>query len=244
MLDNHKLRSQISAELKPFTDISRSLQQLLSTKHFDMLTHVLTAIYETESSLDKHRSTVLKEHLKVIVPCMINEIWGGNKEKVANWKPSNTQRSSSRKSPSPERTSTSIGRLTTERNSNSPSRLLMTGNGSHSRRSSPLRLSGDASEPTLSRSLSGLNYQEAHSLSDFCHINGHQTFSKSKRPLTKGHQRSPGPAAYKADRLSLHPSSPKLTIPKGGKKGELFSPPYSPGPAAYYVMRHYVAKHS
>lgn len=242
MLDSQSLRTQVVAELRPFVDISRSLNQLISHKHFDMLAEVLAMIHQAETAFDKSRHVSLKEHLKVIVPCMINGIWGGTRDKSDSSRLTQVLQIAKQKSPSPNRISRYTDSPTTDR-PRSPTKHY----GSYderSRRSSPSRFGHDFSETNLNKSLMGLSYQEANSLSDFCQIKGHATFTKSKRTLTRGNDRSPGPAAYRGERLHLQASSPKLTIPKGGKKGELFSPPYSPGPAAYYVMRHYLSKPS
>jgi hypothetical protein len=232
MADSSSVRLQVASELRPFSDITKSLQYLVSQKHFDSLVEVLNNIYQAEAACDNPRSSAVKEHLKVIVPCMINEIWGASQEKPKL----SVTTLNSRKSPSPERTP--LTRLGTDKS--------LAGVGIPTptvRRSSPCRSSQDLMEP-FNKSLSGLSYHHAHSLSDFCHIRGSATFTRSKRPLTKGNEGSPGPAAYRCDKGKLKVNSPRVMIPRGGKKGELFSVPDSPGPAAYYVMRHFVAKHN
>lgn len=245
MADTEQVRSKVAAELRPFGDISKSLKHLVSQHHFDDLVEVLSRIYKAEAGHDRLRSSVVKEHLKVIVPCMINEIWGQDTPQGRN--STKTLKKPIRKSPSPERTAVaerSIGsqsgitrsREGLERRRSSPTALL--------RESSPNRLFRESSEGNFSRTLGRLSYQEAHSLSEFCNIKGAVSFNTAKRPLTSGNQRSPGPAAYRADKGKLKPNSPRAVIPQGGKKGELFNPPYSPGPAAYYVMRHFVSKPS
>jgi hypothetical protein len=232
MADSSSVRMQVASELRPFSDITKSLQYLVSQKHFDSLVEVLNNICQAEAASDNPRSSAVKEHLKVIVPCMINEIWGASKE-APKLSITTLKR---RKSPSPERTP--LSRLATDK--------TLAGLGVTTptvRRSSPARSAQELIEP-FNRSLSGLSYNQAHSLSDFCHIRGSATFTRSKRPLTKGNEGSPGPAAYRCDKDKLKVNSPRVMIPRGGKKGELFSVPDSPGPAAYYVMRHFVAKHN
>mmetsp|Transcript_28520 Transcript_28520/g.50641 ORF Transcript_28520/g.50641 Transcript_28520/m.50641 type:complete len:243 (-) Transcript_28520:1804-2532(-) len=240
MVDVESVRSKVAVELRPFSDITKSLQHLVSQKHFDLLSEVLHSIYTAEASKDQARALVVKEHLKVIVPCMINEIWGGPQQTIEAGLSSKMKRRHQRKSPSPERTPST--RYLTEKTVTSPS-ANSRGQETERRRNSPSSaLLRESSEHNFSKTLSGLSYQEAHSLSEFCNIKGAATFTRTKRPLTKGHQGSPGPAAYRADKGKLKVNSPRVVIPKGGKKGELFSTPYSPGPAAYYVMRHFISK--
>jgi hypothetical protein len=286
MLDSNKIRAYVASELKPFADISKSLQLLIAHQHFDMLAEVIYHVYQTETQYDRTRSLVVKEHLKVIVPCMVNEIWGGAKERFEAKAATQTARIPSRKSPSPERLRASfekeresparqnrgspvrLDRTSPVRHSigspirldrtspvrqsrgsptkldrTSPLRQTSRGYQDHSNLDSPARLRRDATEPSLSRTLTGLSYQEANSLSDFCNIQGSVTFTRTKRPLTKGKEGSPGPGAYKGDKLDLQRNSPRVVIPRGEKK-ELFQSPYSPGPAAYYVMRRFLAKHN
>jgi hypothetical protein len=255
MLDSIKVRSYVVSELKPFTDISKSLQLLIAHKHFDMLAEAIYHVYQAETQYDRTRSLVVKEHLKVIVPCMVNEIWGGAKERFEGRASKPTAKVPHRKSPSPERLRVSLdnGRVSHMRQSRgspvvlgrtSPLRHSFRGYQDQLKLSSPSRLRHNATQPILSRTLTGLSFQEANSLSDFCNIQGSATFTRTKRPLTKGSEGSPGPAAYHGDRLNLQTNSPRVVIPRGGKKGELFQSPYSPGPAAYYVMRQYLAKHT
>lgn len=239
MADVEIVHSKVAIELRQFRDISKSLQYLVSQHHFDLLVNALSNIYQAEEASDCSRSLVLKEHLKVIVPCIINEVWGGSKSSLESKQPTKLRKKTIRKPPSPEKTpakrtvNAKTGRYKEAENTQEKLRR---------RRSSPAGLLRDTSGSNFSRTLTGLSHQEAHSLSEFCSITGPASFPRSKRVLTLGHQESPGPAAYRADKSKLKANSPRAVIPQGGKKGELFQTPYSPGPSAYYVMRHFVSK--
>jgi hypothetical protein len=313
MLDLNKVRLQVCHELRPFTDISKSLQQLISHDLFDMLAKVLGDIYQAEAEFDRSRVLTVRDHMKVIVPCMVNEIWTGTSSKLEAKTPQ-TQRGTRRISPSPEgrpyytpaKGNSSPHRLSTrkaespivkaggsplrkplspqrkplspqrkplspqrrldsprkgespikkairgyndQRRVSSPGRLNTTPvrlNGSPIRQCSTLsRFNSDFIDPSHTVSASSLSYKESRSFSDFGTVTGPSpSFSRSKRTLTRGNDESPGPAAYQKEVSGLVSSTPRTIISLGGKKGELFHPPSTPGPAAYYVMRQQVSKH-
>jgi hypothetical protein len=83
-----------------------------------MLAKLLSNIYQAEAEFDRSRGLAVKDHMKVIVPCMLNEIWGGTSSKLEPKVP-HTQRGTRRTSPSPE------GKpyYTTAKGTSSPHRL-------------------------------------------------------------------------------------------------------------------------
>lgn len=78
--------------------------------------------------------------------------------------------------------------------------------------------------------------------SEFSHIRSPGTFPKSPRSMHSGTS-SPGPAAYKCDRLSLSRKFPRAIIPKGGVRHSYIQNSGSPGPNKYYPMKYFASRY-
>lgn len=79
--------------------------------------------------------------------------------------------------------------------------------------------------------------------SEFSHIRSPGTFSKSLRILQGEKISTPGPAAYRCDRLSLSRRFPTAVIPKGGNRHSYIQDTRSPGPSRYHPMKYYASRY-
>jgi hypothetical protein len=78
--------------------------------------------------------------------------------------------------------------------------------------------------------------------SEFSHIRSPGTFPKSGRNIHSGAS-SPGPAAYKCDRLSLSRKFPRAVIGKGGVRHSYIQSSGSPGPNKYFPMKYFASRY-
>ena len=89
-------------------------------------------------------------------------------------------------------------------------------------------------------------FEEIHSklsrFSEFSHIRSPGTFPISARGMHSGTS-SPGPAAYRCDRLSLSRKFPRAIIPKGGVRHSYIQSIGSPGPNKYFPMKYFASRY-
>lgn len=219
-----RTKSQVELELKAFEDISISLALLSNSPYYSSIYNLLGEIKAT----DEFASPTFKEHFKVILMTLVDTVW----KPIPKVKP-HDHRTSFKGPPSaikfkakPRTQTSNISGSASEKQLKSyKSEAMM-------RPSSPGLLSlQDSLKLTGHSAMLGKSIQDGYNLSQFNHVHGAASFSKSERKMFTP-QEAPGPGSYTPERPFVQ-CVPNVSLKTSGRTPELFIKPDSPGPAAY-----------
>jgi len=234
---------------------SLALKLQRSTK-LQTVQSLLTKLISEDLTIDGSLVPESKKALKRAIDSLVEEAWIAAENQTFGPKSTASRVpqlhiSTELETLSPERTENKVISSMSNRTTKSRSRRTCSdfdGKKLFSGQSSPL-LSPSSSvlrKPSpyshFNSSLMSRSETEALSLSGFCSVKGAATFGSSKRKLTQPNVNSPGPSAYRGEKLSIKNKSPRAIFSKGSPKKYYELGTKTPGPAAYYPIPQYASK--